>query len=94
MKNFFQLSLLLSCLLISLSHHISDVGVVDAWTTGYQFEESFNDTDNPDFDGSITSPTLFTTSFLSTEQKFFLERKNKKIRLTHGVIRAPPIYTL
>lgn len=96
MKKLFQLHLLLSCLLIFLSHHISDVDDVDgvdAWTAGHQFEESFNDTDNHDLDGAITKAAIFTASILPTEQKFFFESKNKRIRLTHGVIRAPPKYT-
>ena len=94
MRKFLQLTLVLSCLLIVCSHNINVVGQVDIWTTGHAFEESFTDTDNHDFEGTLAKTNLFTSSLSLEQKKFVFEIDSKNEQLSHGFIRAPPIYTL
>ncbi len=93
MRKFFQLTLLLSCLLILCSDNINVIGNVDVWTTGHTLEENFNDTDNHDLDGTLAKTVLFIASISLAEQKFLFERNSNNTLLTHGFIRAPPKYT-
>lgn len=94
MKKLLQLTLLLSCLLMLCSHNINVVGQVDVWTTGHTLEENFSDTENHELDGTLAQTTLFISSHSLAEKKFFYETNSKNVQLTHGIIRAPPTYTI
>jgi hypothetical protein len=94
MRKLFQLTLLLSCLLIFCSHNTNAIGQIDVWTTGHTLEESFNDTDNHDLHGTPTNTFLFTASLSLKKNKLFHEININNIELTHGLIRAPPSYII
>jgi hypothetical protein len=90
MRKLLLLTLLLSSILKLGSQNFEIVGVVDTWNTTHTLEENISDSDNQDFDETLSKSYLFSVLPRLAKQQFIFNKNRKNIRLTHDFIRAPP----